>query len=365
MSIDPSKPRILVTSAAGHTGRPAVEHLLERRFPVRAFVRSDDARAARLRRLGAEVFVGNLFDIRDLRKALKGVRRAYHCPPFGPNLLHGTMAFAVAAEEAQLEAVAWMGAWNRHEAHPSIHSREHWLTAQVQQWMPSVPSIHVDPGLFAFAYFMGLPFVAHFGLLALPMGEGRNAPPSNDDIGRLAAQTLVDPEAHIGRTYRPTGPELVSGEDCAQLIGQVLDRKVRYRASTTNEFVKAALASGYSRFEISQIRHYAEDIRLNAFAVNAPTDHVERVLGKRPDDFAMITRRFLDDPELISKGLRTGSVLGAMRLGLRMLRTRVPDFDAWEQNRGHALIERARYAPQSESWVDERRALPPAAFRTA
>ena len=59
-----------------------------------------------LKDAGAEIFVGDLFDFRDLRKALKGVKRAYHCPPFAANVLNGAMLFALAAEEAKLEVVA-------------------------------------------------------------------------------------------------------------------------------------------------------------------------------------------------------------------------------------------------------------------
>ena len=49
------KPSILVTSAAGHTGTAAVLQLLEKGFPVRAFVRKRDARAIALERAGAEL----------------------------------------------------------------------------------------------------------------------------------------------------------------------------------------------------------------------------------------------------------------------------------------------------------------------
>ena len=85
------KPRILVTSAAGHTGAAAVRDLLGRGFPVRAFVRRDDARAEKLRQAGAEIFVGDVLDMRDLRRSMIDVQRAYHVPPFAPNLLHGIM----------------------------------------------------------------------------------------------------------------------------------------------------------------------------------------------------------------------------------------------------------------------------------
>ena len=62
-----TKPRILVTSAAGRTSAPAVLELLRKGFPVRAFVRREDSRSEVLRRAGAEIFVGDLFDHRDLR----------------------------------------------------------------------------------------------------------------------------------------------------------------------------------------------------------------------------------------------------------------------------------------------------------
>ncbi len=77
-----TKARILVTSAAGHTGSAAVIELLRKGFPVRAFVRRQDARTERLKRAGAEIFVGDLFDMQDLRQALLDVQRAYYCPPY-------------------------------------------------------------------------------------------------------------------------------------------------------------------------------------------------------------------------------------------------------------------------------------------
>ena len=71
-----SKPKILVTSAAGRTGSAAVLQLLEKGYPVRAFVRRRDARNEALKNAGAEIFVGDLFDFRDLRRALAGRLRS-------------------------------------------------------------------------------------------------------------------------------------------------------------------------------------------------------------------------------------------------------------------------------------------------
>ena len=48
------KPKILVTSAAGKTGSAAVSQLLEKGYPVRAFVHRKDNRSDALAKTGAE-----------------------------------------------------------------------------------------------------------------------------------------------------------------------------------------------------------------------------------------------------------------------------------------------------------------------
>ena len=48
-----TKPKILVTTAGGKTGMPTALQLLEKDYPVRAFVRREDARSDMLRTAGA------------------------------------------------------------------------------------------------------------------------------------------------------------------------------------------------------------------------------------------------------------------------------------------------------------------------
>lgn len=344
------KAKILVTSAAGRTGAAAVTQLLGKGFPVRAFVHRRDRRAEALARAGAELFVGDMFDFRDLRKALHGVQRAYHCPPFAPNLLHHSMLFALAAEEAKLEVVALLSGWNPHAAHPSVVTREHWMANNLYRWMPSVDVIHINPGLFAFVYLLGLPAIVHFGMLAGPFGNGLNAPPSNEDIASVAVGALADPAPHIGKCYRPTGPELLSARDIASVLSRVLGRKVTYRDVPTKMFVKAAMAQGFPVFETSQVRHYFAELRQGAFAIGAPTNHVRDVGGRSPENFESIARRYTRDPSLIHPNLSIGTKLDAFRFMLRMLRTRAPDLDAWEKGRDHPLLTGAVLAHDSGEW---------------
>ena len=345
-----TKPRVLVTSAAGRTAAPAVLALLEKGFPVRAFVRRDDARAEVLRKAGAEIFVGNVLDLRDLRRALVDVQRAYYCPPLSPNLLHGAMLFAIVAEEAKLEAVALMSQWNPHPTHPSAVTREHWLANNIYRWMPSVGVIHINPGLFAFLYLLSLPMIVHLGMLPGPYGDGRNAPPSNEDIGRVAAGVLADPAPHIGKSYRPTGPELLSPQDIAEILTGVVGRKVEYQDVSLEMFLKAATAQGVPTFDIANIRSYVQDLRGGTFAIGAPTTHVEDITGTPPESFETIARRYIAQPDLIVPGLRAGTTLGAYAFMIKMMLTRTPDLDRWERGRGHPMLGAPVLAHDSDEW---------------
>jgi len=345
-----TKPRILVTGAAGRNASTAVLDLLGKGFPVRAFVRRHDARSEKLKQAGAEIFVGDLFDLGDLRSALVDVQRAYHSPPVAPNLLHGMMLFALAAEEAKLEVVALMSGWNPHPAHPTIHTREHWIANNVYQWMPTVDVIYINPGIFAIMYLFGLPAIVHFGMLVGPWGDGLNAPPSSEDIGSVAAGVLADPSRHIGKRYRPTGPKLLSPFDVADVLTDVVGRKVKYQDVSTRMFLKAAKAQGVSDFEIGHIGAYFEEVRGGTFAVGAPTDHVQEVLGRPAESFETAARRYIAQPDLIARGLRVGTKLEALAFMVKMMATRAPNPERWARERGHPILRQPLLAHDSPDW---------------
>ena len=115
-----------------------------------------DTRAEALRSRGAEIVVGNLADVDDIRKALHGVQRAYWAAPTAPSALEAAAIFAAVAEEEKLEVVVAMSQWLADPGHQSAHTRAAWLTDRVFQWMPNVGSITVNPGFFAENYMYTL-----------------------------------------------------------------------------------------------------------------------------------------------------------------------------------------------------------------
>src|ERR1700712_2822986 len=92
----------LITGAAGKIGgvsRSVVEILRAADAPVRAMVHREDARAQRLRDLGAEVVVGDLTKPKDVVDAMSGVQRMFFNMSVSLDYLEATAIVCAAARE--------------------------------------------------------------------------------------------------------------------------------------------------------------------------------------------------------------------------------------------------------------------------
>ena len=79
-----TKPRIMVTGATGKTDVVVVTELLKAGYPVRAMVRREDGRSARLKAQGVEIAVADMSDAERVFDTLRDVQRAHYCPPLDP-----------------------------------------------------------------------------------------------------------------------------------------------------------------------------------------------------------------------------------------------------------------------------------------
>ncbi|WP_297767512.1 NmrA family NAD(P)-binding protein [uncultured Roseovarius sp.] len=353
------QPKILVTSAGGKTGLHTTLMLLEKGFPVRAFVRRRDHRSKTLERAGAEIFLGNQYALADMRAAMQGVQRAYQCAPTAPNGLHFNAVFTAAAYEASLEHVVTLSQWLSSADHPSLFTREVYLSDILIGMRSEMSVTTVNPGWFADNYLMVLDMAAHLGVFTMPLGAGdvrKNAAPSNEDIARVVTASLADPASHVARTYRPTGPALLSPNEIAGAMGRALGRPVRYMDISERMMVKALKAlqpSNYSVAAVTQLALYAEEYRRGTFAVNAPTDHVAHVGGRAPEPFERMVRRTVAArPKLVRSPLRS---LGAMGGFLKILATRPFDLMKAEEARDYVRPPNPAFSQDDPAWLDSHR----------
>ncbi|WP_298964611.1 NmrA family NAD(P)-binding protein [uncultured Roseibium sp.] len=349
------KPKILVTSAGGKTGLPVTMQLLEKGFPVRAFLRRRDGRAEMLERAGAEIMVGNQYALSDMRVAMDGIQRAYQCAPTAPNGLHFNAVFTVAANEAKLEHVVTLGQWLTSVDHPSLFTREVYLSDALVRLLGSTSVTSVNPGWFADNYLMVIDMAAHLGVFTMPLGEGgkkKNAPPSNEDIASVVVGSLADPETHASRSYRPTGPELLSPDEIAAAMGKALKRRVTYKNISERMMTKALRAlppSNYSEAAVSQLAIYAEEYRRGSFAVNAPTDDVRLVGGRDPERFESIVRRLVASRPKLRQSM-TGTAR-AMAGFLKIALTPALDLSRVQSARDYVQIATPSFSQDTPEWL--------------
>src|SRR5262249_50715794 len=132
--------RVVLIPGAGGVGRAVFEQLSAQDLRVRFMVRREDERAAELKRLGAEVVVGDLTRPETVAAALRGVARMFFAMAVSPDhLLAATIVASVAKEYGELDAlvdlsqmtVSQMSATSTAESH---QQRLHWLAEQVLNW---------------------------------------------------------------------------------------------------------------------------------------------------------------------------------------------------------------------------------------
>ncbi len=198
------KPKILVTGATGRTGSAVVTQLLAKGYPVRTTVRVPDARSDLLQRRGAEVVVTDVFDPGQLRDALRGVQRAYYCPPYHPFVIQSASAFAVVARETGLEQIVGLSQWLAGPNHPSLTSRQLWLIDRMFAALPRIAHTVVNPGFFADSpYLEMMPFAAHLGSFRCQSRERAVTPRPQSTIS-LALRSPRSSIQHVTRA-RATG----------------------------------------------------------------------------------------------------------------------------------------------------------------
>lgn len=346
--------RVLVTGATGKIGGAVAAQLIEKGVATRAVVHRDDERSARLRAAGAEIVVADMFDYRQVETAMAGVDRVFFNPPYHPHVLDSAVTFAVAARRSGVEAVVALGQWLASPEHPSLMTRQHWLIDKVFDLLPDTAHVAVDPGFFADNYLQLVPTAALLGVFPMPAGAGRNAPPSNEDIARVAVGGLLDPYRHHGKSYRPTGPTLLSAAEMADAIGEAVGRRVRHIDVPQSMFMRAVRMDAKrlkaDMFFESSLRHYLPEHALGTWEAGAPTTHVRDVAGVEPEDFLTIARRYAADP---AARRTAGNMVRALTGSLLMALVPMHRLDRFDRIQQHPQLAQPRLSGESAFWRSE------------
>lgn len=284
---------ILVTGAAGKTGRTVIQALVARGESVRALVRMpaqiDQAKAD-----GAyEIEVGDLMDPGTLEPIFAGMRAVYH---IGPN---------VHPAEGEMGRNAIETATAAGVPHFVMHSVLHPQTQAMQHhWNKLLVEERLINSNMAFTILQPASYMQNVrgmwdsimkGQYPVPYPtNARFSPVDLKDVAELAAEVLSTP-GHEGAIYELAGSELLTPTQMAKRMGKALGRSVEaVEISHTQWRRDTEIGADRADILLRMFKYYAE----HGFWGNPRV--LAGLLGREPTTFVEYLQR------LIKKGAKDG-----------------------------------------------------------
>lgn len=244
---------ILVTGAAGKTGKAIVRQLAAEGHAVRAMVRRAEQQAE-LRQLGAtETPVGDLEHAADVSAAVHGVRAVYHiCPNMHPR------EFSIGKTIIDAAAQAGVGHFVYHSVlHPQVAEMpHHWEKMRVEGYLfqSGVPFTIVQPAAYMQNVLAHRQRISVDGVYPVPYSAGtRLGMVDLADVAAAVAAIFSAPESHIGGTYELATDERLSQTEVAAILSESLGRTVRVEQQSLLAWEAQARAAGLGEYQIETL----------------------------------------------------------------------------------------------------------------
>lgn len=280
---------ILVTGAAGRVGaigRTTTELLLKQGKAVRAMVRQEDERARALRDMGAEVVVGDLLDLNAVHRVIAGCETMYFGMSVSVDYLAATVNVAAVAKHHGVKALINMSQMTLSqmsitETTASPQHKLQWLSEQALNWS-GLPIVHVRPTVFLEGLFLLFTSdsVRRTNQIKLPFGEGKTSPVAAEDVARVVATLLVNPQPHIGKIYHLTGPQSENMRFYAQEYSKALGRTITFQDIPVEPWRNRLLESGLPAHLVSHLATMADLHRAGRY--DRISDDVLTLTGQWP-----------------------------------------------------------------------------------
>jgi uncharacterized protein YbjT (DUF2867 family) len=280
---------ILVTGAAGRVGgvgRTVTELLLKQGKAVRAMVRNEDERAQALRDMGAEVVVGNLLNLDSMHRVIAGCETMFFLMSVSDDYLAATVNTAALAKHHGVKAFINMSQMTLTQMSitQTTASPQHklqWLSEQALNWS-GLPVVQVRPTVFLEGFFLIFTSdsVREANQIRLPFGEGKTSPIAAEDVARVVAALLTDPQPHIGKIYNLTGPQSEDMHFYAQEYSKALGRTITFQDIPVEPWRDALLARGLTAHLVHHLATMADLHRAGRY--DRMSDDVLTLTGQAP-----------------------------------------------------------------------------------
>jgi len=285
---------ILVTGAAGKTGRAVVRALAARGAAVRALVYRP-AQAQAMRELGArEVIVGDMRDQATMEQSLQGVRALYHlCPNMSPDEFNIGQLVIGAARSAEVTHFVYHSV-----LHPQTEAMpHHWTKLRVEEHLfeSGLACTILQPAAYMQNVLAGWDSVMKEGVYRVPYAvETRLGMVDLEDVAAAAAIVLTE-AGHQGATYELAGSEDLTQTEVANVLNQALGRPVCAEALPLDVWEAQARGAGLGDYQVETLIKMFRYYERYGFWGNP---HVLGwLLGRPPTTFAAFVERTIREKQ--------------------------------------------------------------------
>lgn len=281
---------ILVTGAAGKTGRMVISAVAQRGGNVRAYVHRT-AQVAAAQAAGArEVVVGDLQDDATIKQAMQGVRALYHiCPNMHPDEVAIGRQMIAAARAAAVEQFVYHSV-----LHPQTATMpHHWNKLQVEEALfeSRLPFTILQPTAYMQNILASWDKIRSQGIYTVPYpSETRLSLVDLEDIGAAAATVLTQP-GHIGATYELVGTAPLTQTNVAAILTTGLGQAVAVEVITHTHWENNARASGLPDYAVKTLLQMF--IYYARYGLVGNPNILSWLLGRAPTSLATFVQRMI------------------------------------------------------------------------
>ena len=283
---------ILVTGAAGKTGRAVLRKLVAEGETVRALVhRSDQLNT--VRKLGVEdVLVGDMGDQAIVKQATQGARAVYHiCPNVSPDEVAIGKIHIAAAQSAEVERFVFHSV-----LHPQIEAMpHHWRKLRVEECIfeSGLTYTILQPTTYMQNVFAHWDQITEQGIYAVPYSVGTCLSMVDlDDVAQTAAQVLTE-SGHAGATYELVGTPAISPSEIAAILSHRIGRSVRAETISLPSWEGQARLGGLGEYQIETLIKMFSYYERFGFLGNSRV--LSELLERPPNRFDDFVERIVPD----------------------------------------------------------------------
>ncbi len=283
---------ILVTGAAGKTGRAIIQAVVAKGQPVRGLVHRRE-QVALLKQSGVqEVVVGDMRVQATMNQATRGVEMVYHiCPNVHPEeIAIGETAIRAARSEGIERFVYHSVLHPQTEAMP-----HHWRKLRVEEKLieSGLSYTILQPAAYMQNVLAQWDGIVEQGVYLVPYAErARLSMVDLQDVAEVAANVLAE-AGHEGATYELSGPEALTQKEVATILGQQIGREVQVEVVPVGAWERQARESGLDDDRIETLVKMFRYYERNGLMGNPGV--LEWLLGRSATRFASFVQRTVEE----------------------------------------------------------------------